>query len=156
MIELTIRSAVVAGDAVPRHPLAELHLDLLHALLGALEAHRAPQLLGLAAGEAGGHHRHPQQLLLEQRHAKRPREHRLERGVQRHHRLPSGAAIQIRMHHVADDRPGADDGDLHDQVVEVRRLQPRQRRHLRARLDLEDADGVGLRQHLVDVGVIRR
>ena len=30
----------------------------VHALDRALEAHGAPQLLGLAAGEAGGHHRH--------------------------------------------------------------------------------------------------
>ena len=32
--------------------------------------------------------------------------------MQRHHRLPARAAIQIRMHHVADDRPGADDRHL--------------------------------------------
>ena len=38
----------------------------------------------------------------------------------------------------------------------MRRLQPRQRRHLRARLDLEDADRVGLLQQLVDGGVIGR
>ena len=69
----------LAGDALPRHALAQLHFDLLHPLLGSLEAHRAPQFLGLAAGESGGHHRHPQQLLLEQRHAERAREHRLER-----------------------------------------------------------------------------
>ena len=107
-----IRSAVSPVMPLLRHPLAQLHFDLLHPLLGALEAHRAPQLLGLAAGEPGGHHRHPQQLLLEERHAERAREHRLERRMQRHHRLPPGAAIQIRMHHLPDDRPGADDRHL--------------------------------------------
>ncbi len=107
-----MRSAVSPVMPLLRHPLAQLHLDLLHPLLGALEAHRAAQLLGLAAGEAGGHHRHAQQLLLEERHAERAREHRLERRMQRHDRLPPGAAIQIRMHHVADDRPGTDDRHL--------------------------------------------
>ena len=41
--------------------------------------------------------------------------------------------------------PGPDDRDLDDEVVEGLRLHPRQHRHLRAALDLEDADGVALR-----------
>ena len=60
------------------------------------------------------------------------------------------------MHHLPDDRPGPDDRHLHDEVVELLRLQPRQRRHLRARLDLEDADRVGLAEHLVDGRVLRQ
>ncbi len=58
------------------------------------------------------------------------------------------------MHHLADDGPGTDDRDLHDEVVELRRLQTRQRRHLRARLHLEHADGVGLTEHAVDGGIV--
>ena len=69
----------VAGDPLPRHAGAQLPFDLLHALLGSLEAERAAQLLGLAAGKSGRHHRHPQQLLLEERHAERARQDRLER-----------------------------------------------------------------------------
>src|SRR4030095_6776071 len=60
-----------AVDALPRHPRAQLRLDLGHEALAPLEAERAPQLLGLRRREAGRHHRHPQQLLLEQRHAER-------------------------------------------------------------------------------------
>ena len=146
----------LAGDAVARHAVAELHLDLLHPLLGALEPHRATELFRLPAREARRHHGHAQQLLLEKRHPQRPRQHRLEGGMQRHDRLPTGPAIQVGMHHVADDRPGTDDCHLHDQVIEALRLQPRQRRHLRARLDLEDANGVGFLQQVVDVGIIRR
>ena len=100
-------------------PVAQLHLDLLHPPLGPLEAERAPQLLGLPAGEPGGHHRHPQQLLLKQRHAERPRQDRLERGMRVAHRLAPGAAVQIRMHHLPDDRPRPDDRHLHDEVVEA-------------------------------------
>ena len=61
-----------------RHAVAQQPLELLHALLGSLEAHRAPQILGLPAGEAGHGHRHAQQLLLEERHAQRALEDRLE------------------------------------------------------------------------------
>ena len=55
--------------------------------------------------------------------------------------------LQVGMHHVADDRPRPDDRHLDDDVVEALRLEPRQRRHLRARLDLEDADRLGGAQH---------
>ncbi len=60
------------------------------------------------------------------------------------------------MHHLADDRPGTDERDLDDQIVEMIRPEPGQRRHLRARLDLEDPDRVGRLQHPVDIGIIRR
>ena len=53
------------------------------------------------------------------------------------------AAPQIGMHHAALDRAGAHDRHLDDEVVEASRPQPRQHRHLRPALDLEDADGVG-------------
>ena len=38
--------------------------------------------------------------------------------------------------------PGPDDRDLDDEIVEAARLEARQRVHLRAALDLEDADRV--------------
>ena len=74
-----ICSAASPVNPVPRHAVAQLHLDLLHPPFGSLEAHRAPQLFGLPAGESGRHHRDAQQLLLKQRHAERARENRLER-----------------------------------------------------------------------------
>ena len=49
-------------------------------------------------------------------------------------------ALEIGMHHVADDRAGADDRDLDDEVVEMLGPKPRQRRHLRAGFHLEQAD----------------
>jgi hypothetical protein len=58
------------------------------------------------------------------------------------------------VHHLPDDRPRPDDRHLHDDVVEHHRLQARQRRHLRARLDLEDANRVGLAQHPVHGGIL--
>ena len=57
------------------------------------------------------------------------------------------APLQVRVDGVALDRPGADDRDLDRQVVEIERLHPRERRHLRPALDLEDPDRVGLLHH---------
>ena len=74
------------------HARAQLDFDFAHALFRALEAHGAAQLLGLAAGEAGRDHGHAQQLLLEQRHAQRALQHRLERGMQAIRRLRAPAA----------------------------------------------------------------
>ena len=67
-----------------------------------------------------------------------------------------GAPAQIGMHHVALDRPRPHDRDLDHEIVEFARLEPRQHRHLRAALDLEDAERVGPAQHLVDLGLLGR
>ena len=140
----------------PRHAAAQPALDLLHALLGALEPHRPAQLFGLAAGEPGRHHRHAQQLFLEERHPQRPRQDGLERRMRIHDVLHALPPLQIGMHHLPDDRTGPDDRDFDDDVVEALGPQPRQRRHLRARLDLEDPDRVGFLQHPVDRRVVGR
>ena len=59
------------------------------------------------------------------------------------------------MHRPALDRAGSDQRHLDHQVVEPAGLQPRQRRHLRPRLDLEHSNGVGAAQHPVHVVVLR-
>ncbi len=71
-------------------------------------------------------------------------------------RLVTRAAAQIRVHHVALDRPGAHDGDLDDEIVEDPRLEPRQHVHLRPALHLEHADRVGAAQHVVDLRIVAR
>ena len=119
MIELHDLFLPRADDAVLRHAVAQPPLDLLHALDRALEAHGAPQLLGLAAGEVGHHHRHAQDLLLEDRHAERAREDRLQAGMRIGDFLALQAALEEGVHHAADDRSRADDRHLDDEVVEV-------------------------------------
>ena len=52
--------------------------------------------------------------------------------------------------------PGPHDRDLDHQIVEFARLEPRQHRHLRAALDLKDAERIGPAQHLVDRGLLGR
>ena len=70
--------------------------------------------------------------------------------------LQTLSPFQIRVHHVALDRSGADDGDLYDEVVEFARFQARQHVHLRAAFDLENAEGVAPAQHVVNGPVILR
>ena len=143
-------------DPLPRHARAELRLHLAHAPRAALEAERAPQLLGLDGAEAGRRHRHPEELLLEERHAERALQDRLEARVQVGHGLAPAPAPDVGMHHVAHDRPGADDRDLHDEVVEALGADARERRHLGAALDLEDAERVRLLEAPVHGGVVGR
>jgi hypothetical protein len=55
-------------------------------------------------------------------------------------RLLALPAAQIGMHHVALDRPRADDRHLDDEIVEAARFEPRQHGHLRPAFDLEHAE----------------
>src|ERR1044071_3044346 len=57
-------------------------------------------------------------------------------------------ATQIRMHHTAGDRSGTNDADLDHQVVKICWLKSRQHCHLRATLDLKDADRVAPADHI--------
>ena len=79
----------------------------VHPLDRALEAHRAAQLLRLAAGEARGDHRDPQELLLEERHAERALQDRLEARMRVLDRRAPLPPVEERVHHAADDRARA-------------------------------------------------
>jgi len=63
------------------------------------------------------------------------------------------AAAEIGVDHVALDGAWSDDGYFDDQVVKGARAEAREHGHLGAGFDLEDADGVGIGDHVVDVGV---
>ena len=112
--------------------------------------HRAPQLVGFARRESRRDDRELHHLLLEDRHAERALQHALHLGARVRDRLFARAPAQVGMHHVALDRTRADDRDFDHQVVVRTRPQPRQHRHLRARLDLEHAHRVGVADHVVD------
>ncbi len=81
--------------------------------------HRPPQLVGLGRREAG-EDRDLHRLFLKQRHAQRLAEHRFQFGGGKRHRLQPLPPAQIGMHHVALDRPRPHDGDLDDEIVELR------------------------------------
>ena len=60
------------------------------------------------------------------------------------------------MHHLAHDGAGADERNLHYNVIKILRLQARQRGLLGAAFHLEHADGVARLQGLIDLVVILR
>ncbi|CAG7402834.1 hypothetical protein PICSAR7_04402 [Mycobacterium avium subsp. paratuberculosis] len=140
----------LVGGAVQRpHAVVEPAAQPSHPLGGALGPHGAAQLIGLGGGEPGAVHRELHQLLLKQRHPQRLSQRRLHRRVVVEYRVHPIAPPDVGMHRPALDGPGTDQRHLHHQVVEHPGLQPRQGGHLRARLHLEHADGIGAGQHLV-------
>ena len=60
------------------------------------------------------------------------------------------------MHHAALDGAGAHKRHFDDQIVKAARFETRQHGHLRARLDLEDADGIGAAEHGVHLRILAR
>ncbi len=66
------------------------------------------------------------------------------------------ARVDVRVHGLALDRPRPHERDLHGQVIQVLRLRPQQALHLRAALDLEVADRVGLLDLRVHRPVVER
>jgi hypothetical protein len=125
--------------------------------------HGAPQPIRLVGRELRGRDGDLHCLFLEQRHPQGPFQDRFQlvggpmrgvgRGIIRF--LDVIASAQIGMHHVALNRTGAHDRHFDDEVVETLRLEARQHRHLGAALDLEHADRVGVREHPIDLVVVR-
>ena len=159
-----VAQALGEGFAVAalRHAGEQAGTMALQLALAPPRPHGAPQLVGFARREPGRDHRQLHDLFLEDRHPERALEHSLHaaalvrrrrggaRVIDRFAAFGACARVQIRMHHAALDRSGANDRDLDHEVVEAPGFQARQHRHLRAGLDLEHADRIGLRQHPID------
>ncbi len=151
----------LAVDAAAERALDEPPVERLDRLLAPLAAHRAPQPFGLPHGEPGERDRDREHLLLEDDHAERlPQRLLQQRMVVRRHELrvltQALAVLDVRVHGAALDRARPDERDLHRQVVEVLRPRSQERLHLRAALDLEDADRVRVLDLGVDVPVVER
>ena len=140
----------VFRDAVPLHAVDELLTNGGHALATALVPHRLAKRVRFAGREARGRDRNLHPLLLKEGDAKGSLENRFQRGMGVRHLFHAGTPSEIRMHHVAVDRTGADDRDFDDEVVKASRLETRQRVHLRATLHLKDADRVRGGEVVVD------
>ncbi len=140
----------VPGEAVQfAHAPIEPVAQTLHLLRRSLGAHRPAQLIGLRRGESGDVDGHLHQLLLEQRDPEGAFERFLEARMVVDDGFEAVAPTDVRMHGSALDGPRADQRHLDDEIVEMPRFQPRQCRHLRARLHLEHADRIRAAQHLV-------
>ena len=118
---------------------------------GAPEGRHGPaQLIRLGRREPGGNDGDPHRLFLEKRHAQGLAEHRLQLLGGKDDPFLAGPPAQVGMHHLALDRSGANDRHLDHQIVEVARPEARQHAHLRPALDLEDTDGIGPAEHVID------
>ena len=142
--------------AARQHAIDELLLETAQAAAALPGGHGASQLIGLAGGEAGGHHGQFDHLLLKDGHPKGALEHPAHPVIGILHRLQTLPAAQVGMHHVPLDGSGPDDGDLDDQIVKMPRLEPRQHGHLRPGFHLKHADAVAALQHRVGFRVFRR
>src|SRR5256885_3873967 len=70
--------------------------------------------------------------------------------------LLSLSALQIWIGHMADNRPRANQCDLHHQIIKMLGMISRQRGHLRTALDLEHAYGVSLLNYFVNIRLVLR
>ena len=68
----------------------------------------------------------------------------------------AAAPSQVRVDHIALNWTGAHDSHFDDKIVEADWLEPRQHRHLRPRLDLEDAHRVRGADHGEDIADVLR
>jgi hypothetical protein len=142
--------------AVGDHAVDHLRMEFRDAACHLERRHASAQRIRLRRGKTGADDRHLHRLLLEERYTKRLAEHALQFRRRIVDLVLALAPAQIGMHHVALDRVGPHDRDFNDEVIERRRLQPRQHRHLRAALDLERAECVGLADHRIGGRVFRR
>ena len=129
--------------------------------LGAFAAHRPPQVLRLPWPEPGKRARHLQHLVLKDDRPQRLPQRRLERGVlvgDLEVRIDAQplAPLDVGVDGAALDRPGSHDRHLDRDVLEVLGARAQQRLHLRAALDLEDADGLSVLDRVVGRGILVR
>src|SRR5258708_27219642 len=72
------------------------------------------------------------------------------------HQFFAHPAFEIWTGHLASNRSGPDQGDLRHQVIKLLWVISRERSHLRARLNLKHAYGVGIADHVVYIRALLR
>ena len=117
-------------------------------------AERAPGLVGLVVVAAGEPRDHLDDLLVEHHDAVRGPEDRPQVGVQVARHPPALLGLQVGRDHVALDRPGPEQRDVGDDVVEGVEPGLADQLALPRGLDLEAAEGLGLRDQVEGPGVV--
>ena len=149
-----VRGHVV--NALGARAVHERTAQALHVGRATSAAHRAAEHVSGRGREPRGGNGHPKDLLLEEDHAERLFEDRLEQGMCVGDRLAALPAADVRVHHVPLQRARPDDRDLDDDVREVPRPHARQGLRLRTALHLEETDRVDLADEVVHGGVVER
>src|SRR5215467_9855 len=70
--------------------------------------------------------------------------------------LLSLSSSHVWMHHFSDNRAWPNDGDLYDEIIELRGSIARKRRHLRPAFDLKHSDSVRFAQRFIDRRIVGR
>src|SRR5438094_3696624 len=154
LAEDLVRGDVV--DALLARPADERPAQLLHVGARARAAHRATEHGRGRWRESRGRDRDAEDLLLEEDHAERLLEDRLEQRMRVLHRLAALPAGGAGIYHVPLRRAWPDARDLDDDVREVPRPHARQGLRLRTALHLEETDRVDLADEVVHGGVVER
>ena len=102
-----------------------------------------------AAGKTRDDHGHAQKLLLKEWYTERSLQNRFEQRMRIGNFFLTLSAAHIRMHHFADDGPGTNNGDLHDDIVETSRRIMRKGSHLSATLNLKHSHRIGFAECFV-------
>ncbi len=110
-------------------------------------AERAALLVGLGVADAGEQRDHLDHLLVEDHHALGLPEDRAQVVVEVRRWPPALLRLEVRRDHVALDRPGPEQRDVGDDVLEAVDAGLADQLALPGRLDLEDAEGLGRRDH---------
>ena len=143
------RLGVADAERAREEPL----LDLGHPLD---VAEGTPALVGLGVGDAREPRDDLDDLLVEDHHALGVAEDRAQVVVEVGRRLPALLGLQVGGDHVALDRPGPEQRDVGDDVVEGVDAGLADQLALAGRLDLEHPEGLGGRDHPVGVVVVER
>src|SRR3989475_2034318 len=149
-----VRGHVV--NALGARAVHERTAQALHVGRATSAAHRAAEHVSGRGREPRGGNGHPKDLLLEEDHAERLFEDRLEKRMRILDRLASLTAANVRIDHVPLEWTGPDDRNLDHDVREVARADARQRLRLRAALHLEESDRVDLADEVIARGIVER
>lgn len=128
--------------------------DGIHAFVRPLKRHGLAQKIRFDPGESSNHHGHSEDLFLKEGDSESSLQYGFEIRVNVFNVFPPGAAIEVGMNQVPHDGSGADNGNLHRNVVELPWLHDGERGHLRPRLDLKGAYGVGPAEEVVSGRVV--
>ena len=151
---------IAALDHPPYHHI----FQLMHHPARPERCHRFAQSVGLKRREFCCIERNLHRLLLKDRNTKRALQNArqlVRRAVFGRRRrdcdlfCPS-AALEIGMHHIALNRPRAHNRNLDHQIIKLARFEARQHIHLRAALDLKNAERIPLAQHRIGFRILAR
>ncbi len=108
-------------EAVLCHAAPQLRFNFVHAFFRTLETHRSTEFFRFAACEVRRNHRHTEQLFLKERHTQSSFQYRCERRMSVCDGLLPLPSSHVGVHHFSDDGARPNDGDLHDEIVELNR-----------------------------------